>query len=286
MSEPVQHQVTVRSVSYGVTEAGEPGDPAVVFLHGWPQSSRAWDAVMPLAVADGIHAVAVDLPGIGGSANAATDGTKAELARAVHDLVFALQLEDVVLVGHDIGGMVAYSYLRAYADLRAAVIMNVAVPGVEPWPRVLANPHIWHFGFHQVPDLPEKLIAGNERTYLDYFYDTLAARPEAITDEDRAAYAETYANPAASTAGLDWYRAFPADAEHHEAQAGPIETPLLYLRGEEEPGSLETFADGFRRAGVSDLGAALIPGAGHFAPEEAPAQTWAPIAALRKAVSR
>jgi pimeloyl-ACP methyl ester carboxylesterase len=282
MSEPVQHQVTVGSASYGVTEAGDPGAPAVVFLHGWPQSSRAWDAVLPLAAADGMHAVAVDLPGIGGSASAVTDGTKGELARAVHDLVFALQLEDVVLVGHDVGGMVAYSYLRAYADLRAAVIMNVAVPGVEPWPKVLANPYIWHFGFHQVPALPEKLIAGNERAYFDYFYDTLAARPDAITEEDRTAYAETYASPAASTAGLDWYRAFPADAEHHEAQTGPVETPVLYLRGEEEPGRIEAYVDGLRLAGLTDLGAALIPGAGHFAPDEAPAETWALIAAAAK----
>jgi pimeloyl-ACP methyl ester carboxylesterase len=282
MSEPVQHEVTVGPASYGVTEAGEQGAPAVVFLHGWPQSSRAWDAVLPLAAADGMHAVAVDLPGIGGSASAVTDGTKGELARAVHDLVFALQLEDVVMVGHDVGGMVAYSYLRAYADLRAAVIMNVAVPGVEPWPKVLANPYIWHFGFHQVPALPEKLIAGNERAYFDYFYDTLAARPDAITEEDRTAYAETYASPAASTAGLDWYRAFPADAEHHEAQAGPVETPVLYLRGEEESGRIEAYVDGFRLAGLTDLGAALIPGAGHFAPDEAPAETWALIAAAAK----
>jgi hypothetical protein len=45
---------------------------------------------------------------------------------------------------------------------------------VAPWDAVERNPHIWHFAFHAVPELPEKLVAGNERAYFDFFYDAIA----------------------------------------------------------------------------------------------------------------
>jgi pimeloyl-ACP methyl ester carboxylesterase len=176
-----EDRVTVGPLKLHVVEAGDPDAPAVLFLHGWPESSRSWHQVMALAAADGHRAVAIDLPGIGGSAGAATDGSKAALAEAAHGVVGALGLPDPVLVGQDVGGMVTYSYLREYGDgLRAAVIMDVVIPGLDPWAEVIANPYIWHFALHTVPDLPETLVRGNQRAYFDYFYDQLSADPAAI----------------------------------------------------------------------------------------------------------
>ena len=63
------------------------------------------------------HAWAIDLPGVGASAGLATDGSKSQLAAIVHDLIGTLGLTDVTLVGHDIGGMVTYRYLRDYHDI-------------------------------------------------------------------------------------------------------------------------------------------------------------------------
>jgi hypothetical protein len=49
----------------------------------------------------------------------------------VHGLIESMKLPAVALVGHHVGG---YAYLKAYPDeLQKAVIMNVAVPGVDPW---------------------------------------------------------------------------------------------------------------------------------------------------------
>ena len=65
-------------------------------------------------------------------------------------------MTDVTLAGHDAGGQIVYAYLHAYPeDLARAVIMNVAIPGLDPWDEVKRNPHIWHFAFHAVPELPE-----------------------------------------------------------------------------------------------------------------------------------
>ncbi|TCC61374.1 alpha/beta hydrolase [Kribbella pittospori] len=258
-----------------LVEAGSPGDPPVVFLHGWPQSSWAWRHILPLAADDGMHAIAVDLPGIGESTGDATNGSKVALARVIHGLIDELRLNDPVLVGHDVGGMATYAYLCTYDGLRAAVVMDVAVPGVDPWDRVVANPQIWHFAFHQTPDLPELLVSGNRAAYFDFFYEILTADSSAITSDDRVTYARAYCTDGALTAGFNWYRTFPQDAEQLTTPGG---TPLLYLRGDHEYGELDDYAEGFHRAGVTSLTTDLIPGAGHFAPEEAPEASWTCIA--------
>ncbi len=130
------------------------------------------------AAAGTARVIAIDLPGIGESTGAVDGGSKRLIARAVHELVRTLGLTDFTLVGHDAGGMVAYSYLRQYSDVARVVIMNTVIPGVDPWSEVLRNPYIWHFGLHAVPDLPEILVQGRQAEYFGYFYDVLSPAPE------------------------------------------------------------------------------------------------------------
>jgi len=189
----------------------------------------------------------------------------------VHSVIGALDLDDVTLVGHDVGGMVAYSYLRAYSDVARVVIMDVVVPGLDPWDEVLRNPYIWHFGFHSIP---ERLVQGRQAEYFAFFYEVLCADPAKVGAEARAAYVEAYSRESALTAGFNWYRTFPEDAaENGETHGQQTTTPLLYLRGDHESG-IDAYVAGFRAAGVAHVEQGIVPGAGHFAPEEAPEETW------------
>ncbi|GII63786.1 alpha/beta hydrolase [Sphaerisporangium krabiense] len=256
-----------------VVEAGDPHGRPYLFLHGWPESWQAWRDVMTLAAPDA-RAIAIDLPGVGRSAATGDRGVKRLLAARVHELIRSLDLTDVTLVGHDAGGMVAYAYLRRYPRIARVVIMNTAIPGVEPWTEVLKNPYIWHFGLHNVPTLPETLVQGHQAEYFGYFYDVLSADPSKIGPESRAAHAAAYDSDTSLTAGFDLYRAFAQDAHDNTASAVAIRTPLLYLRGRREQGDIATYESGFRAAGIENLTTAVVPGAGHFAPEEAPAEVW------------
>lgn len=197
-------------------------------------------------------------------------------------LIKVMALQDVTLVGHDVGGIVTYAYCRMFQDLKLAVIMDVVIPGIDPWEQVLRNPNLWHFAFHSIPDLPERLVQGHQREYFDYFYDAISAEPSKITAEARAVYAQAYATDSALAAGFNWYRAFPRDAAaNKEAESrAPMATPLLYLRGEKEGGKVEEYLDGFQAAGFAHLDHALVPNAGHFPQEEAPENTWRLIADL------
>ncbi|MCW2530283.1 MAG: alpha/beta hydrolase [Pseudonocardiales bacterium] len=276
MSDIAHKSVTVGDTVIHVAEVGEAHAPTFVLLHGWPESWRTWQELMQLA-ASSSHVIAIDLPGIGRSRGRTSSGAKSEIAAVVHSLILAMGLQDVTLVGHDIGGMVAYAYLREFDDLRSAVIMNVPIPGVDPWEDFIRQPFLWHFALHAVPALPEVLVAGREAVYLGYFYDLLSAHPDSPSPASRAEQIAAYESVDALAAGFDWYRAFASDTEHnHATSAGPdTQTPLLYLRGEKERGgALEPYVKGLRRAGVSNVRGALVPGSGHFPQEEATQETW------------
>ena len=175
-----QRSVAIGDLTLNLLEAGECGAPAFLFLHGWPQSAAAFAPVMEKLRND-FHVLAIDLPEIGGSCGSPGRSDKEALATVVHQLAQTLGLDRFVLVGHDVGGQIAFAYLRRYPrDLAGAVILSVAIPGIEPWSQVVRNPHIWHFAFHAVPDLPELLVTDHIGRYFDFFYGAITARPEAI----------------------------------------------------------------------------------------------------------
>jgi pimeloyl-ACP methyl ester carboxylesterase len=105
----------INGLDMHVLEAGRPGDPLALLLHGFPELAYSWRKVMvPLARA-GFHVVAPDQRGYGRTTgwSAAYDGELApfrlfNLVRDVLGLVHALgQREVALLAGHDFGAPVA-----------------------------------------------------------------------------------------------------------------------------------------------------------------------------------
>jgi pimeloyl-ACP methyl ester carboxylesterase len=265
-------QIVVDGLDIHVAEAGAAERPPILFLHGWPESWMAFARIME-SLSREWRVVAIDLPGIGQSASPAPSNDKRTLAKYVRGVILALNLRNVTLVGHDIGGQIVYAYLHAYAnDVRQAVIMSVAVPGVEPWPQVVRNPLIWHFAFHAIPDLPERLVQGHQADYFAYFYDAISARPRAVDARAREAYAAAYSRPEALRTGFEWYRAFKRDEQdNRRVQHETVRTPVLYLRGAAEQGlELERYVEGLRAGGLTAVEGQTIPDSGHFGPDEQP----------------
>lgn len=257
------------------------GATTIVLLHGWPQSSHEWRRVMPL-LADRFTVIAPDLPGIGGSTGPAGGAAapvaafeKAALAHDIHAFVATLGARRVVLVGHDVGGMVAYAYARLYPDELAGVaILDVPVPGIAPWDMVKTMPQAWHFGFNRQEPLAEQLVAGRQALYFRYFIDSNAADRSAVTDTDVAAYAEAYRSPASLHAGFGFYRAFAADAAFNAAHREPLDLPVLIVGADHSMGSGEGLLEqGLKTSGARNVRVASIPSSGHWIAEEQPAAT-------------
>ncbi|CAN7727538.1 alpha/beta hydrolase [Variovorax paradoxus] len=263
--------------------AGDPGSPWLILLHGWPQSKSIYDPVLDELGRDA-HAIAFDLPGIGGSHGLPPGPSPCELHALAGLLLRAaesLGAHSIVFAGVDVGGMLAFAAAREHgARIAGAVVMNTVIPGVAPWSRLIAEPRIWHFAFHAIPQLPERLVSGRERAYFDYFYDLLAGDKHALTNEIRNDWTRAYQRPEALKAGFDWYRALESAAQRN---AGPvrIETPILYLRGDAGGRDIDDYVAGLRKAGAANLRSRLISGSGEFLPIEAPAATCEALRAFR-----
>jgi len=175
----------VSGVQLAVSVAGDPDRPALILLHGWPHSREIYDGVLE-ELGKRYFTLAFDLPEIGGSRGAPPSAEKRVLADILISAAEAIGARSMVVAGFDVGGMIAFAAARYYGGrIVGAVPMNTVIPGLHPWADVIANPTIWHFAFHAVPELPELLVAGHQRAYFDFFFDLLAGRRGAVTNEMR-----------------------------------------------------------------------------------------------------
>ncbi len=261
----VSHTAQVNGTTLYYVRGGT--GPAVILLHGFPEDWYAYHRVMPL-LAKQFTVVAVDLRGIGGSAVTAGGYDAANMAEDIHQLAERLHLDHVYVVGHDIGGMVAYAFARRYPETsRGVMVLDVPLPGLGPWDAVKASPLTWHINFQQTPDLPEQLLPGREFIYFRHFLDR-----STFSDADVTRYAKAYAAPGHLHALLEIYRAFPADEKFNAAQQSAISVPLVLAPGENSPFEklMSSLAAALRAHGCASVKVEVIKNSVHYVADEQP----------------
>ena len=190
----------------------------------------------------------------------------------------AMALDSAVLVGHDIGGMVAYAFAARYPmRARRLVVMDAPLPGIGPWDELLKMPALWHWNF--VGTVAERLVDGREHIYLEGFWD-YAADPSRIDADTRAYYAEQYAAPGAMRAAFSQFGAFAQDARDNAQWARTkLRIPVLALGAEPVTASRTTGLGPLVAATLhqvaDDVSEAIVSGAGHWLIEEKPEATIA-----------
>lgn len=97
--------------------------PAIVLVHGWKMSHRAWDKAI-LGLASRFRVIAYDLRGMGESDKPDTSYDFSEHAADLADIVAALNLHDVTVVGWSMGCSVVLSYLAGRHRASRAVLLN------------------------------------------------------------------------------------------------------------------------------------------------------------------
>lgn len=227
------HKASVNGVQlhYVIGGVGE----ALVLLHGWPVTWYEWHKVMP-ELAKHYTAIAPDLRGTGDSEKPKNGYEKRNVAEDIHQLVRKLGYNQINLVGHDIGGMVAYAYAAAYPqEVRRLVLMECLLPGFGLEEAMdVARGGYWHFGFHMQPDIAELLVQGKEREYLATFhYKGLAYNPNAFSEEDINFYVRAYSAPGGLRGGFEHYRTLLQDGQQNrESAKTKLTVPILTMGGE------------------------------------------------------
>ncbi|NOT93878.1 alpha/beta fold hydrolase [Ferruginibacter sp.] len=218
-------------------EAGE-GDRVIVLIHGFPQTWWEWRFIIPVLAQNGYRVITVDYRGAGDSWKPADGYDKQTMAQDIHHLLTRhLKIEQpVVIVGHDIGLMVAYAYAQLFRDLTShLVVVDAPLPGTNAFDKIRNDHRVWHFAFHNVRDLPEMLLAGKEKQYLQSFFNYRIYNTAAISEDDLEIFTNYYAAPGAMRAGLEVYRAFEQDiADNKELlkRNGKLIIPVLAVGGE------------------------------------------------------
>jgi pimeloyl-ACP methyl ester carboxylesterase len=271
---PVRHErALVNDVLLHYVTAGE--GPPVVLLHGFPETSAAWRKVLPLLGAD--HTVvAPDLRGLGHSHRPDTGYDKMTVAADIVALLEHLGHPTARVVGHDMGGAVAYAMAAAHPErVTHLAVLEMLLPGfgLEESIQLRADgQHLWHIPFNASVETAAALVAGREELYLDRFYRASGPYdPTVFAEADIAEYLRCYKAPGAMRAAFQWYRALYQDAEDNRraAATGPLTMPVLAVGGSYRIGAGVARS---LRAVARDVVEVVLPRCGHYPHEEQPEQ--------------
>jgi pimeloyl-ACP methyl ester carboxylesterase len=243
----------------------------VLLVHGFGQTWYEWREMMPV-LARTHTVIAVDLPGLGQSGT-----TKSYAGQDVSVLLhkFAKGFSPKAsfdLVAHDIGIWNTYPMVvQNQSDIRRLVFMEAPIPdeGLYTWSAFTPKGAslAWHFSFFSLKaPLTEKMLAGNERTFLEDFIITRAGNKEAFPAEVLDRFARSLAKPESLSASLSYYRALNETAERNKPLAATkLTMPVLAIGGGASMGSYK--GDQLKRY-ATNVQAEVVPGCGHWMPEE------------------
>jgi pimeloyl-ACP methyl ester carboxylesterase len=212
----------------------------VILLHGFPEFWYSWRHQIPV-LAEHFKVVVPDLRGYNesdkpaGVANYRIDRLTAD----VMGLIRAFGEEKAIIVGHDWGGGVAWTFAAdsPHATERL-IVLNCPHPAAFQ-KQLRANRRqllrSWYMFFFQIPWLPEWGIRLNARRFVEQAFRGWAIRKDAFSDEDVRRYVDMIKKPGVLTAAINYYRAaFREVVRHGERQFAKITCPTLLIWGEED----------------------------------------------------
>ena len=277
-------------VTLNVAFAGDPAKPAVLFLHGFPESHRTWREIAP-RLQDDFFLVMPDQRGFAGSDRPQeVDAYKTDtLIDDIFALADAVGLESFTLVGHDWGGAIAWgAALRNDLRLSRLAIINAPHPVImqkslieDPEQRA-ASQYISAFRSRMF----EKAV---EAMGFDALFEKSFSRHvdlAIIPDAERRQYIAEWSQPGGLTAMLNWYRASKLMVPPPGVTLSlpdwllkpfpNVKVPTLVIWGMRDKALLPVQLDGLDKL-VDDLSLVRLPEVGHFAPWEAPEQVAAAL---------
>lgn len=293
MRQPFElHRVTLANgIELNVVDEGRHEAPALIFLHGFPESHWTWRNQIP-HFADRYRVIAPDQRGYATSSKpeGVDNYTPDKLATDIFLLADALGIERFTIVGHDWGGAIAW-----------IVALMGGANGPEPFRGrverlIIANaPHPYIFQRLLFEDMEQRAASQYIRGFRDKDNDELVrqqglagilmkevgwAGSDALTDQDKQIYFRDWSEPGAAFAMLNWYRAstivVPAMDEDNpvrppflDAPIPPITMPTLVIWAMDDMALPPCNLDGMEDV-IPTLKIVKISGSGHFVPWEKP----------------
>lgn len=275
-------EVSANGIRVHVAEIGH--GPLILLVHGFPEFWWTWRHQLVGLADAGYRVVAPDLRGYGASDKPPRGYDAYTLAGDAAGLVRALGERDAMVVGHSVGGVVAWTM----ATLHPRVVRRLAVIGTphplrlrsalvqDPRGQLAASRQILLF---QTPRYAESLLTRDAGAHVEHLYEMWSGPRWVGSAEYREAVArsrEAVRIPAAAHCALEYYRwsmrsmLRPDGFRYAKAMNQPITAPTLQLHGEADGAMLARTAQGSGRYVAATYEWRLLEGVGHFAHEEEP----------------
>jgi pimeloyl-ACP methyl ester carboxylesterase len=255
----------VGELEFHVVDEGK--GPAVLLLHGFPDSSYLWRHQVPALRAAGYRVVAPDLRGFGKSSRpvGVEHYAMPHLIGDVVGLLDGLGIDRAHVVGHDWGAALAWAFASVLpARVRTLTAISVGHPAVFGTLPIEQRERSWYMLFFQFEGVAEQLLMRNDWALL---------RALCRNQGDCEHWIAELSRPGALTAALSWYRAnvHPAAQLAELPPFPPVSVPTLGIWSE---GDVFLLEEGMTRSASRIVGAPFryekISSAGHWVPVDAP----------------
>ena len=268
--------VDANGLRFEVLTCGD-GDTLALCLHGFPEVALSWRSQMLTLAGMGFRVWAPNQRGYGQTSRPGRvqDYAIEHLTNDVAGLIDASGAKRVVLLGHDWGAIVAWTFAtRQLRPLERLVIINVPHPVCfaralrRRWGQRMRS---WYAGFFQIPRLPEWLLSRRgAKPVVDMMLRT-STSPEAFPRDLLEATRANAAQPGALKAMIDWYRALlRGGGLRRQLKEGfpAIEVPVLMLWGEKDTALARYTTDGTAEF-APQLDLHFLPGVSHWVQQDA-----------------
>ena len=234
-------------------------------LHGFPEHAISWRHQLPVLARMGYRVWAVNQRGYGRTSRPTqvADYALPHLVDDVTALIKAANAKNVVLIGHDWGGMVAWCFA---AQQRRPLNRLDPHPlcfraALKHWRQLRKS---WYVAFFQLPRLPERMLTMNGGAIVRRMFGGVALPADVL-----AVYTRQITEPGAATAMLNWYRAVRLRSSRRLNLAQVIEVPTLVVWGEHDVALDPICLNGTERY-VRNLRVEQLPGVSHWVQQAAP----------------
>ena len=258
------------------SESGE-GELPVVFLHGNPTSSYLWRNIIPYVV-DRARCLAPDLIGMGASGKPDIGYRFVDHARYLNAWIEAMELHDVIVVGHDWGGALGMDWAARHAGRVRGVALMETFLRPQSWAELA--PEVAEFARDlRAPGVGEaKVLEAN--FFIEGALPSPFSTQTGLTDEELNVYRSPYPDPASRRPLLQWPREIPLDREPSDVAdrmdeygrwlANTPEVPKLLLTVAQGVGIASPEVIAWAKEHVASLEVEGIGPAGHHATEDQP----------------
>ncbi len=273
----------VNGISIHYWIGGNPNGPPVLLWHGFLGTAYTWHTLMPMLADTGYSVLVPDMRGYGDSdkpgGNDGYDGVAlAEEFRAlVKQIGFGISGVPLILIAHDMGAPPAILWASKHPDEIAGVLyveapvmlQSVLEKVITYTPTAMARGSMWWWILPLAPGVPEALIVGKEREFLNWFYRGQSiAKPATITPQDADEYLRSFSGTEGVLGALGVYRtAFDTMAQTLPLTKSKVKVPVIAIGGEKGLGKRVGEAVSLIAVNVKSV---FLPGCGHFVPEECP----------------